>query len=256
MTQFDMHGSNVAQFQPFQDPFKNTVRPRSSPSTFGPTAESIQWPLTQGLGIYPSAAVGELTPITSTFPPNVFQSYASDDQQIKDESLIKDEHHSIASDTPEIRQPQPRRPYAPIQPDPVGIAAQKRKRDDDDGPDLGLLSTKKRKRTSSVASADLSEDDRLLVTLKEEQNLPWKDIALRYSAEKGKTVQVAALQMKYKRLREKHRVWTESDMDALRQAHDMYEKRKWEIVAEKVSSTVFYDTEMLLTLFVDVRLWC
>jgi hypothetical protein len=228
--------NHVAQYQQYQDAYKNSTRPRSSPSTFGPTSESIPWPLTNGLGIFPNGPIGQPTPVTSTFPPNVFQSYAADDQYVKDETSPKEGQQSIASSTPEIRQPQPRRPYANIQPDPVGAAAvQKRKRDDDDLSDLSAT-TKRRKRTSSVVSADLSEDDRLLVSLKEEQNLPWKDIASRYSAEKGKTVQVAALQMKYKRLREKYRVWTEPDVGALRQAYEMWEKRKWEIISEKVSS--------------------
>lgn len=243
---------HFAPIQQYQDPFKNSTRPRSSPSTFGPTSESIPWPITNGLGIYSTGAIGQLTPVTSTFPPNVFQTYAADEQYIKDENFPKEDPPSIASSTPEIRQPQPRRPYANIQPDPSGVAAQKRKRDDEDNLDIGL-STKRRKRTSSVASADLSEDDRLLVSLKEEQNLPWKDIASRYSAEKGKTVQVAALQMKYKRLREKYRVWTEPDLSALRQAYEMWEKRKWEIISEKVSvlNVQINSRETVLTVCVD-----
>lgn len=228
--------TQTAPIQQYHDPTKNTTRPRSSPSTFGPSSESIPWPLTNGLGIFPNGPLGQPTPITSTFPPNVFQTFATDDQYAKDATFPKEEQQSIASSTPEIRQPQPRRPYANIQPDPVGIAAaQKRSREDDEPSDISAP-TKRRKRTSSVVSADLSEDDRLLVSLKEDQNLPWKDIASRYSAEKGKTVQVAALQMKYKRLREKYRVWTEPDLSALKQAYDMWEKRKWEIISEKVSS--------------------
>lgn len=235
MNQFGFQSHN-APMQQYIDPSKNT-RPRSSPSTFGPSSESIPWPLTNGLGIFPNGPLGQPTPITSTFPPNVFQQYANDEQYAKDATFpSKEEQQSIASSTPEIRQPQPRRPYANIQPDPVGAAAvQKRNREDDEPSDISAP-TKRRKRTSSVVSADLSEDDRLLVSLKEDQNLPWKDIASRYSAEKGKTVQVAALQMKYKRLREKYRVWTDSDLSALRQAYEMWEKRKWEIISEKVSS--------------------
>ena len=228
---------HAAWIQQYQESFKASGRPRSSPSTFGPTSDTIQWPITNGLGIYGAGNVAPLTPVTSTYSPNVFQTYPAQDQVMKDENNATNGRLSISSNTPEIRQPQPRRPYANIQPDPTGVAAQKRKRDDEEPADMSL-STTRRRRTASVVSADLSEDDRLLVTLKEDQNLPWKDIATRYSAEKGKTVQVAALQMKYKRLREKYRVWTEPDMSALKQAYEVWEKRKWEIISEKVSVQV------------------
>jgi hypothetical protein len=122
-----------------------------------------------------------------------------------------------------------------IAPNPAGVAAQKRKRDEEEQQlDLGLNS-KRRKRTSSVASADLSEDDRFLVHLKEEENIPWKDIVNRFKEEKGKQFQVAALQMRYKRLREKFRIWEDQDVNALKLAHEYWEKYKWEIISAKVS---------------------
>ena len=86
-----------------------------------------------------------------------------------------------------------------------------------------------------MASADLSEDDRFLVQLKEEEALPWKDIANRFQTDLGKNFQVAALQMRYKRLREKFRVWEEQDVKALQLAHEYWEKYKWEIISAKVS---------------------
>ena len=43
--------------------------------------------------------------------------------------------------------------------------------------------------------------------------------------------------MRYKRLREKFRVWEEQDMSALRLAHEYWEKYKWEIISAKVSFT-------------------
>ena len=166
--------------------------------------------------------MGQTTPLASVFPPNVFQTYPAE------------EHYSMSS-PPEIRQPQPRRPYTNIAPNPAGVAAQKRRRDEEEQQDSGSSSGKRRKRTSSVASADLSEDDRLLVQLKEDENLPWKDIANRFQSDKGKNFQVAALQMRYKRLREKFRVWEDQDLHALRMAHEYWEKYKWEIIGAKVS---------------------
>ena len=46
---------------------------------------------------------------------------------------------------------------------------------------------------------------------------------------------MAALQMRYKRLREKFRVWEEADVNALKLAHEYWEKYKWEIISAKVS---------------------
>ena len=164
--------------------------------------------------------------MTSVFPPNVFHTYPTD-------------KHYTTSSPPEIRQPQPRKPYTSIAPNPAGMVAIKRLRDEDDGGDSsGSSSIKKRKRTSSVASADLNDDDRFLVQLKEDENLPWKDIASRFLSDKGKSFQVAALQMRYKRLREKFRNWEDQDVQALKQAVEYWEKYKWEIISAKVSLKV------------------
>ncbi|KAF2720906.1 hypothetical protein K431DRAFT_85514 [Polychaeton citri CBS 116435] len=199
-------------------------RPRSSPSTFGPAPDSLQWAsntsVTTGLGIQYSGAFAQPTPATGSFPQTIFQPYPVDENY-------------TTSSPPELRQPQPRRPtYTNIAPNPAGLALQKRRREEDEeGSSTG---GKRRKRTSSVVSADLSEDDRFLVRLKEEDGLPWKDIATRFQTEKGKTFQVAALQMRYKRLREKFRVWEDRDIQALKLAHEHWEKYKWEIIASKM----------------------
>lgn len=217
-------------------------RPRSSPSTFGPSPDSIPWSSSNPLGIQYGAGGAQPTPVTSTFPPSVFQNYAS-----------TPEDYSTSS-PPEIRHPQPRRSYPNIAPNPAGMAAQKRRRDDDE--EAGS-SRGKRKRTSSVASADLSEDDRYLVQLKEDEGLPWKDIATRFGTDRGKNFQVAALQMRYKRLREKFRVWEDQDVNALKASHDYWEKYKWEIISAKVSSSPMQTANEIRTLIrsSDARIW-
>lgn len=47
----------------------------------------------------------------------------------------------------------------------------------------------------------LDEDDQQLLRLKEEERLPWKDISTQFRDKPGKSYQVAALQMRYRRLR-------------------------------------------------------
>ena len=100
-----------------------------------------------------------------------------------------------------------------IAPDPAGLRqmnAMKRMREDEDYADIGQ---KRRKRASSQnGPVDLNEEEQLLLKLKEEENLPWKDIATRFQTELGKSYQVPALQMRFKRLRERMRSWTEMDV--------------------------------------------
>ncbi|KAF2496904.1 hypothetical protein BU16DRAFT_459279 [Lophium mytilinum] len=108
----------------------------------------------------------------------------------------------------------------------------KRTRDDEDSPDV----SKRRKRSESTAtmSMDLGEEDKLLVQLKDEENMPWKDIAAKFQSELGKTYQIPALQMRLKRLRERMRVWSEADLRALRLAHEYWVQSKFEIISQKV----------------------
>ena len=72
----------------------------------------------------------------------------------------------------------------------------------------GSVSTPPRSR------ADLPDEDQFLIKLKE-QNLPWKDIAKRVETEFGKAHNVAALQMRYKRLKDSLRTWTDNDVGGL-----------------------------------------
>lgn len=131
------------------------------------------------------------------------------------------------------------RPFAPIAPDPVGlqrIQAVKQHHDSDDSYDQR---TKKRRLTSSSMETPqqpppLRDEDKLLLQLKDEQSLPWKDIAARFQTETGKVHMIPALQMRYKRLKERLQQWTDPDVEALKQAHDYWETKKFDIISSKV----------------------
>jgi hypothetical protein len=101
----------------------------------------------------------------------------------------------------------------PIAPNPIGIRQMremKRLREESDTTDFPM---KKRKRSTSYQkAADLTEEEKLLLELKEEQNLPWKEIAQKFEAQFKRPHQVPALQMRFKRLRERMRTWTEGDV--------------------------------------------
>ena len=91
--------------------------------------------------------------------------------------------------------------------------ALKRMREDEEYSEYGQ---KKRKRAPSTSGpVELNEEEQLLLKLKEVENLRWKDIAVRFQTDLGKSYQVPALQMRFKRLRERMRTWTETDVSRL-----------------------------------------
>jgi hypothetical protein len=137
-----------------------------------------------------------------------------------------------------LTSPQPRRLYTSIAPQPLEpprSTGAKRGRDEEDD---GCDEIKRRKRSDSNASAqfELSEEDKLLLQLKEEESMPWKDIAARFQTDLGKAYQIPALQMRLKRLRERMRVWSETDVRALRMAQEYWAQNKFDIISQKVSS--------------------
>ena len=63
-----------------------------------------------------------------------------------------------------------------------------------------------------VLSGDMTTEEQILMQLTEQQHLPWKDVALRFKEQTGKSMKVPALQMRKKRLIERLRVWTPSEV--------------------------------------------
>lgn len=86
----------------------------------------------------------------------------------------------------------------------------KRLRDEEEVSDP--VTKRRRRATSTATQTELNEEEALLLRLKDDENLPWKDIALRFQTDLGKVYQVPALQMRMKRLRERMRVWTPKDV--------------------------------------------
>ncbi|KAF2404097.1 hypothetical protein EJ06DRAFT_470475 [Trichodelitschia bisporula] len=152
-----------------------------------------------------------------------------------------------------------RRPYAPIAPHPVGLRQLAKKRtlsctlSDDEWEAAAVVAAvtggspppTKRLRRSAPASPniEMTEEDTFLLRLKDEEGLTWKEIATRFHTELGKSFQVPALQMRLKRLRERMRIWTEGDIQALRMAHEFWMSQKWDVIAGKPQMTEFGATE-------------
>jgi hypothetical protein len=89
---------------------------------------------------------------------------------------------------------------------------------------------------------DMTEEDTLLLRLKDDENLSWKEIQARFQSDMNKCFQIPALQMRLKRLRERMRTWTDMDVQALRMAHDYWLNSKFEIIAAKVRFSIFVFT--------------
>jgi hypothetical protein len=58
----------------------------------------------------------------------------------------------------------------------------------------------------------MTTEEQILMQLTEQQNLPWKEVAARFKEQTGKAMKVPALQMRKKRLVERLRVWTPSEV--------------------------------------------
>ncbi|MCJ1298270.1 hypothetical protein MMC08_001059 [Hypocenomyce scalaris] len=193
-------------------------RPKSSPSTFGPNVEDLLF----------SENPFRIKP--EDYPPSTFPMSPVPSAKVTSPYFGETYAASSAHSTPALRQVP-----VPIAPDPIGLRqmnALKRMRDEEDYQDYG---PKRRKRAPSQAgSVELNEEEQLLIRLKEEENLPWKDIAVRFQTELGKSYQVPALQMRFKRLRERMRAWTDTDVQALEQAFDYWERFQFDIIAAKM----------------------
>ncbi|KAL9115683.1 MAG: hypothetical protein Q9227_000051 [Pyrenula ochraceoflavens] len=127
----------------------------------------------------------------------------------------------------------------PIAPNPSGLQQMKnmKRLRTDDHYDIGNAAQRRRSASASTAGGrqtELSEEEQLLLKLKHEDNLPWKDIAKEFENQLGRSYQVPALQMRFKRLRERMRTWNEEDVHALEAAHEYWEKSKFEIIAQKM----------------------
>lgn len=85
----------------------------------------------------------------------------------------------------------------------------------------------------SGSSKELEE--RLLLQLKDEQNQSWKKIADIFKSQCGKDYSVPALQMRYRRLRQRRLLdFNDADQAALMAAYDYWETKRWEIISEKM----------------------
>ncbi|KAF2755982.1 hypothetical protein EJ05DRAFT_518577 [Pseudovirgaria hyperparasitica] len=80
------------------------------------------------------------------------------------------------------------------------------------------------------------QEERLLLELKDEQNQSWKKIADIFRSQCNKDYSVPALQMRYRRLRQRRLLdFNDADQAALMAAYDYWETKRWEIISEKMA---------------------
>ena len=184
----------------------NIPRPKSSPSTFGPNVEDLLFPGDP----YKFSKNDDFTTNFQTFPLSPAKSsspyFGGSDVYSRHDGYSMSARTSPARHAP-----------IPIAPNPIQVNqlnAWKRLREDEEH--YTEYGSRKRKRAPSNAGpVELNEEETLLLKLKEEENLPWKDIAVRFQTDLGKTYQVPALQMRFKRLRERMRTWTDADVSSV-----------------------------------------
>ncbi|KAI9656132.1 MAG: hypothetical protein M1831_004703 [Alyxoria varia] len=173
------------------------------------------------------------TPISQQSSPFM----QSSSQPTNQPTLYSNTAHTAATSAPTSTP----RTFAPIAPDPVGLQRIQANKisQEQEAANEAYQNSRKRKGTASSMDAPqppppLRDEDKLLLQLKDEQQLPWKDIASQFQSETGKPYMIPALQMRYKRLKERLQVWTETDVEALKQAHEYWETRKFEIISAKM----------------------
>ena len=106
-----------------------------------------------------------------------------------------------------------------------------------------------------LSSAALGVEDSLLLKSRDEEQLSWKMVAVRFQKELGRNYNVPALQMRLKRLRERLRAWVEVDVTALKLAHEYWEKNRWEIIADKVGHNPFFCPSVQSDILLNTLLW-
>lgn len=95
----------------------------------------------------------------------------------------------------------------PYQPDPTPVSSP--------GHQNAQPPNAKRRKSTSKEAWIMTEDDNLLLKLKDEEGLPWKAIAQKFRDMNRGEFRVPTLQMRYKRLKEKMRIWAVEDVGFL-----------------------------------------
>lgn len=179
---------------PVPDFSSGPSKTRSSPRTFGHNVEDVFF-AANPLGIKQETAEDSTLISSPRFTPRPASPYFG--------SFGVSQIHPRPSKTETVAPAAEASSKAPVH-------ALKRSRDDEEVADS--VPKRRKRATSNTTQTELSEEETLLLRLKDEENLPWKDIALRFQTDLGKVYQVPALQMRLKRLRERMRVWTEKDV--------------------------------------------
>ncbi|KAL3425403.1 hypothetical protein PVAG01_02194 [Phlyctema vagabunda] len=76
-----------------------------------------------------------------------------------------------------------------------------------------------------------SDENLLLVQLRDKEKLPWKQVQDQFNKRTGQDKKIPCLEMRLKRHRERSRRWTDVDERALKSAHSSYKKNKYEHIS-------------------------
>ncbi|KAH0613723.1 uncharacterized protein H6S33_005609 [Morchella sextelata] len=180
---------------------------------------------------HPTSAVLE-QPLTVLSSPSFSQDRERDLQDEESHSVpvlpsYQISHQTLSHIPPTPPPHTPSNPFKrPYQPDPTPASSP--------GHQNSQIPNPKRRKSTSKEAWTMTEDDNLLLKLKDEEGLPWKAIAQKFRDMNRGEFRVPTLQMRYKRLKEKMRVWDLEDVQLLKEAKDYLEKQKWELISQKM----------------------
>lgn len=80
------------------------------------------------------------------------------------------------------------------------------------------------KKQSNPNLVYLDGEEQFLWKLREEENLSWRDISVRFQIDFGKSYQIPALQIRFRRLQSRMSRWNQTDFRANEQGHDYWEQ--------------------------------
>lgn len=165
--------------------------PRMNPSPIGAMLHSLGRIPTSAQSYRSHASVPMLiapSPGTRHAPP----SHSSSTYRQNSLQSVSTTASSASSNLPQYPpQPQPR----------VAMPIRRRRKSPKHARDADILLT-----------GQMNFDEQVLMRLTEVDRLPWKEVVVKFREETGKSMKVPALQMRKKRLVERLRVWTPSDV--------------------------------------------
>ncbi|KAK2757059.1 hypothetical protein FQN54_005028 [Arachnomyces sp. PD_36] len=186
-----------------------------------------------GLGITTPALA---QPVTASFDQHHHHHHQQHEPMLHNPfSTPPEQHRQRRTKRGESTTPRRRSTPVSIAPNPAGIQQLEAERRIEQEMEASHSNSSGRRKSSSTKRrfSQLAAETEFVKELRE-QNVPWKEVVERFEAKFGIECTQARLQMRNTRLLKRMKEWAEDDIRALRNAHEYWEKAKFEIISEKM----------------------